>query len=332
MEMGIGRRQFISALSGAAVAWPLAARAQQIPLPVIGFLYAGAAGPFAARLDAFRQGLKESRYVDGQNVVIEYRWAEGHYERLPALAAELVQRQVAVIAAAGTVAPARAAKNATSTIPIVFQTAADPVADGLVDSFNHPGGNTTGVTRMAADMVPKSLELLHRAVPNAVVMAVLVNPAGPTAQNSLRDAQDAAPALGIKDIHVLHAGSEREIEAAFATAVELQVRALLIGTDSFFNSHTEQLAMLALRHSVPALYSTREFAAAGGLMSYGASLTDSYRQVGVYVGRILAGAKPADLPVLQPTKFDLVLNLKTAKALGLDVPPSLLALSDEVIE
>lgn len=325
------RREFV--IGGlTAAACPISARAQQTSMPVIGFLYAGSPAPFAARLAAFRQGLKESGYVEGQNVAIEYRWAEGHYERLPALAAELIQRQVAVIAAVGTSAPALAAKNATSTLPIVFQSAIDPVAVGLVDSSSNPGGNVTGVTRMAADLVPKSLEILHRAVLSAEAIAVLLNPAAPAAQNNLRDAQDAALSLGIRTTHALNASSEREIEAAFAAADQLQIGALFIVTDSFFNSHTQQLAALALQHAIPAIYSTREFAEAGGLISYGASLPDSYRQVGAYVGHILAGAKPADLPVLQPTKFDLIINLKTAKALGLTVPLALLATADEVIE
>jgi putative ABC transport system substrate-binding protein len=328
----IARRKLLAALAGATT-WSLASRAQQTAMPVVGFLYAGSSQAFAARLAAFRQGLKESGYVEGQNVAVEYRWVEDNYERLPALAAELVQQRVAVIAAVGTEAPALAAKNATSTIPIVFQTGGDPVTAGLVDSLNHPGGHITGVTRIVVEVVAKSLEVLHRVVPAAAEIAVLINPATPfAAEQSLEGIQDAARSLGLRKIQVLNASSEHEIDVAIGNAVQRRVGALLINTDSVFNSHIDQLAALTLGHALPALYSTREFAVAGGLISYGANLPDQYRQVGAYVGRILAGAKPADLPVLQPTKFELVINLKTARALGLDVPPQLLALADEVIE
>ena len=326
-------RRGVIGLVGGAAAWPVVVRAQQrSTVPVIGFLYAGSPETFAARLAAFRQGLKESGYVEGQNVAIEFRWAEGHFERLPVLATELVQRQVNVIAAVGTEAPVLAVKNATSAIPIVFQIGGDPVAAGLVDSLNHPGGHITGVTRMVVEVVAKSLEVLHRIVPNAAEIAFLLNPVSPEAEQSLQNIQDAARSLGLQKIQPLYASSEREIDAAIGNAVRFRVGALLINTDSVFNSHIEQLAALTLRHALPALYSTREFAAAGGLVSYGASLPDQYRQVGAYVGRILAGAKPANLPVLQPTKFDLVINLRTAKALGLEIPPTPLATADEVIE
>ena len=325
------RREFITLIGGAAAGWQLASRAQLPKIPVIGFLYAGSPGPFAARLAAFRQGLKESGYVEGQNVSIEYRWAEGRYDQLPALATDLVHRHVTAIAAVGTAAPALAAKAATSTIPIVFQTAVDPVANGLVNSFNQPGGNVTGVTRVAVELEAKSLELLRRLVPDVAVFAFLLNPNGPSSETELKYAQDAASALAVS-LDIISAGTDDNLDTAFDSLDQLRARALLIGTNSFFNSHTERLAALALRHAVPAVYSTREFAAAGGLISYGASLTDSYRQVGSYVGRILAGAKPADLPVLQPTKFDLTINLRTAKALGVTIPPTLLAIADEVIE
>jgi putative ABC transport system substrate-binding protein len=327
------RRDFFKGVSGLAVAWPLVARAQRPgKLPVLGFLYSGSPGPFTDRLTAFRKGLRESGYVEGQNVTVEYRWAEGDYGKLPTLAAELVQQQVAVIAAVGTEAPVLATKNATPTIPIVFQIGGDPVAAGLVDSLNQPGGHITGVTRMVVEIAAKSLDLLHRLLPDASEVALLVNPATPETEQSLQNVRDAARSLGLRAIHVLRAESENEIEQGITAAVQQQVGALLINTDSLFNSATEQLAASTLRHNLPALYSTREFAAAGGLISYGASLLEQYRQVGLYAGRILAGAKPSELPILQPTKFDLVVNLKTAKLLGLTVPTALLATADEVIE
>ena len=325
----IKRRDFITLISGAAAAWPMAAHAQQA-IPVIGFLGMTSPGPYAPFVAAFRQGLSETGYAEGQNVAIEYRWAEGSYDRLPALAADLVGRKVDVIATSGGPPSARAAKNASATIPIVF-IASDPVELGLVASLARPGGNLTGISTIFAELTPKRLELLSELVPQAKVIALLVNPNNPNAERIIGDVQEAARVKGLQ-LHVLKADSESEIDIAFATLAQLLAGALLVGNDGFFGSRRDQLAALASRHAVPAIYDSREFAAAGGLISYGASLTASYRQLGVYAGKILNGAKPADLPVQQPTTFELVINLKTAQALGLTVPQLLLQRADEVIE
>jgi putative ABC transport system substrate-binding protein len=326
------RREFITLVGGAAavpVLSPLAARAQQPAMPVIGFLHTESADLSVDRLRGFRQGLSETGYVEGQNVQIEYRWAEDHNDRFPALAADLARRQVVVIVANAAAAPA--AKAATATIPIVFVSGTDPVALGLVASLNRPGGNLTGVSQLNVQLGPKRLELLHRAIPTATSIALLVNPTTPSAETLSSDAQAAADSLGLR-LDVLHASTDRELDAVFANPGELRAGGLVIGPDSFFTSRSKQLAALTLRNAVPALYEFRQFAAAGGLMSYGPSLSDSYRLVGIYAGRILKGEKPADLPVMQSTKFEFVLNLKTAKTLGLAIPPTLLALADDVIE
>jgi putative ABC transport system substrate-binding protein len=326
----IKRREFITLLSSAA-AWPLGARAQQPTMPVIGFLDPASPNTRTAFVSAFRKGLGEAGYVEGQNVAVEYRWAEGKNNRLPALAADLVARQVTVIAASGGIPSAQAAKAATTTIPIVFLTATDPVQFGLVASLNRPGGNLTGVTTLGVEVGPKRLELVHELVPTATIVAFLVNPTSPLSGNLARELMSAARTLGVQ-LHVLHASTERELDAVFETLIRLRAGALVIGIDAFFISRSNYIAALSLRHGVPTIFQNREFAVAGGLMSYGGSGTDAYRQVGVYTGRILKGEKPADLPVQQSTKVELIINLKTAKALGLDVPTSILLRADEVIE
>jgi putative ABC transport system substrate-binding protein len=324
------RRQFITLLGGAA-AWPLAARAQKPPMPVIGFLNPNSPATSAHLLAAFRQGLDETGYVEGRNVVIEYRWAEGRNDRLPGLAADLVSRRVAVIAATRGDTSARAAKAATMTIPIVFMSASDPVKGGLVASLNRPGGNLTGVSRFSAELMPKRLEILCEVVPNAAVIDLLVNPTGAITASSTKEVEAAARLLG-RQIRVQTATDEREIEAAFANLPQLRAGALLIMSDAYFGSQSGRIGALTVRYAIPALFSSREFAVGGGLMSYDTSESDAYRQVGVFTGRILRGEKPADLPVMQPTKFELVINLKTAKTLGLTFPLPLLGRADEVIE
>jgi putative ABC transport system substrate-binding protein len=325
------RRDFLSIFGSAAVAWPLAARAQQPSMPVIGFLHPTSLDAYADRLRPFREGLKDAGFIEGENVAIEYRWAENQMDRLPALAAELARRQVAVIAAPGPPA-ALAAKAATTTIPIVFLMNEDPVRLGLVASLARPGGNLTGINIFSAELAAKRLDLLRELVPGAARVGVLVNPVNATTtESTLRDVEPAARAIGLQ-IQVLNASTSREIDAAFATFVRERPDAVFVGADSFFVSRRVQLTNLAVRHAVPAIYSARDFAEVGGLMSYGASLTDASRQMGVYTGRILKGAKPADLPVVQSTKFELVINAQTARMLGLEIPPMLLARADEVIE
>ena len=321
------RRDFITLL-GAAAAWPLAARAQQ-PAPVIGFLNTGSPDLLPHHLSAFRQALNEAEYAQGRNVAIEYRWADGRYDRLPALAVELVRQRVAVIVANGPAVPP--AKLATATIPIVFVTGVDPVATGLVASLNQPGGNLTGVTTLDVELGPKLLDVLHQTVPGAATIAALVNPLNPAGAGQSEHLQSAARSLGLK-LTIRHAGSEREFDAVFASLAQSRPGALLISSDAFFNSQCERLAALSVRNAIPTISLYREFPAAGGLMSYGTSIADLYRQAAAYTGRILRGEKPADLPVQQATKIELVINLKTAKALGIEMPPALLIRADEVIE
>jgi putative ABC transport system substrate-binding protein len=325
------RREFIAMIGSAAAGWPLAARAEQPAMPVVGFLNGASPDGYAPMAAAFRRGLQESGYVEGQNVTIEYRWAEGRIDRLPAMAADLVHRKVAVIA--GTSAPgALAAKAATTTIPVVFETGEDPVRLGLVTNLNHPGGNITGVTQLNAVIAPKRLEFLHELLPRATVVALLVNPANRTiTETSSSGMLSTARALGV-ELHVLSASSERDFDAVFTNLIQLRAGGLVINADTFLDSRSKQLAALALQHAVPAISAFREFAAAGGLASYGGSITDSYHLAGVYTGRVLNGERPADLPVQQGTKVELFLNFRTAKALGITIPLSLSGRADEIFE
>jgi ABC-type uncharacterized transport system substrate-binding protein len=332
MTAFIGRREFITLLGGAAAAWPLAASAQQPMMPVVGFLDLTSPQTSVDQLRAFRQGLKDTGYIEGENVTIEQRWAEGRFDRLPALAAELVRRRVAVIATSGGSAAAFAAKAATATIPIVFMAGEDPVKLGLVASLARPGGNLTGVNLVISELTAKRLGLLHELVPRASRVAVLVNPANTAnAETTLRDVEPAARDMGLQ-IQILKASTSGEIEAAFANFVRERPDALFVGNDAFLTSRRVQLVHLATRHAIPTTYTVRDFAEVGGLMSYGVNITDALRQVGIYAGRILKDAKPADLPVVQSSKFELVINAVTARMLGLDVPATLLARADEVIE
>ena len=330
--MNVRRRDFFNFLGGVAVTWPLAARAQQPGMPVIGFLGSSSPDLFARPLSAFRQGLNETGYVEGRNVTIEYRWADGQNDRLPALAADLIRRQVNVIAAPGSTPAALAAKAATATIPVIFQVGTDPVAAGLVASLARPAGNVTGVTNINTELVPKRLELLRELIPTANIIALLVNPTSPFITESIsKDLQSATRALGLQ-LHILNASTKHDFDTVFATFTKLRADVLVIAPDAMFISQSEQLGALTLRHAVPAVTQFREFAAAGGLMSYGGSFTEPARLVGVYTGRVLKGEKPADLPVMQATKVELVINLKTAKALGINVPNTLIGRADEVIE
>src|SRR5262245_55331958 len=327
----IRRRSFITLLSGSAAAWPLAARAQQPAMPVIGFLNTASLDTYSHVLGGFRQGLKDTGYVEGENILIEYRWAENRFDRLPALAGELVHRQVAAIAATGGIHSALAAKAATTTIPIVFNIGDDPVRLGLVSSLARPGGNVTGINNFIYELVAKRVALLHELVPGAVRAAVIVNPANAQTETTLRDVEAAARPIGLQ-IQIVKASTSREIDTAFAALVHDRVEVLFVPPDPLFISRRIQMVQLAARHAVPTTYPVRDFAVAGGLMSYGTNTTDAWRQTGVYIGRILKGAKPADLPVVQPTKFELVINAQTARMLSLNVPDRLLATADEVIE
>jgi putative ABC transport system substrate-binding protein len=324
------RREFVTLLGGAA-AWPLAARAQQAAMPVVGFLDRGSAADMTANLAGFHRGLAEAGYTEGKNVAIEYRWAENHNERLPALAAALVHLQVAVIAATRSSAPALAAKAATSTIPIVFQTGSDPIKDGLVASFNRPGGNITGTTRLTTELTQKRLGLLSELVPKATVIGLLVNPNGIQTASQVQEIQEATQARGFS-LHIAKASNDNELDAAFAAIRQSGAAVLIEGSDPLFNDRRKHIVALTISHKIPTMFFERDSVVDGGLMTYSASFAESFRQVGAYVGRILKGEKPADLPVLQPTKFDLIINLKTAKAIGLEIPGTLLTTADEVIE
>jgi len=326
----VRRRHFITLIGAAAAVWPLAARGQQAAMPVIGFLHGASFEGYKPMVTSFRQGLKEAGYVDGYNVAIEFRWAEGHYDQLPAMAADLVRRQVAVIVTGGTPA-AFAAKEATSTIPTVISVGIDPVQLGLVGSLNRPGGNVTGTAVLTVELGAKKLEMLHELLPTAAAIVLLVNPTNPNVESETRVVQDAARLLGLH-LHVLHASTESQIDAAFGALVELRASALIVGVEPFLNDSRAQIVALAARYAVPAVYGVRDFVTAGGLMSYGTDLVDIYRQSGIYAGKILKGARPADLPVQQLTKVALVINLKTAKTLGLTIPTTLLGRADEVIE
>jgi putative ABC transport system substrate-binding protein len=325
------RRDFIALIGGAAAAWPRAARGQQPAMPVVGYLHSGSTDAYRHAVDAFRKGLNETGYVEGQNVAIEYRWAEGHFGRLPELAADLVRRPVAVLVAQGGITTAVAAKAATATIPIVFSSGSDPVELGLVASLSHPGGNATGVSLLTGALFSKRVEIMHQVMPAAGVVAALMNPNNAGIQSLLKEFQDGARALAVES-KVFNAGSAAEIEAAFAGIAQAGIGALVVGPDPLFLDQRRQLVALAARHKIAAIYEWRDYAEAGGLMSYGTSLAEAYRQVGLYTGRILKGEKPADLPVVQSTKVELVINLKTAKAQGVEIPLSLLGRADEVIE
>jgi putative ABC transport system substrate-binding protein len=329
--LDIRRREFITLLGATAGAWPLAARAQQPAMPVIGYLGAQSAAAFASRIAAFRQGLGETGYAEGRNVAIEFRWAEGRHDRLPGLAADLVAHQVAVIVAPGGAPAAIAAKTATTSIPIVFEMGADPIAIGLVASLNRPGGNLTGVSSLNVEVTPKRLEILHEAIPTGAVVAILLNPTSPTADSQLKQLQEAARTLALQ-LHILHASTEGDFDKVFATLLQLRPKGLVVASDTFFATHSEQLAALTARHALPAIHQSRDFALAGGLMSYGGSFVESHRQAGVYTGRILKGDKPADLPVQQVTKVELLINLKTAKTLGVTFPLALSGRADQIIE
>jgi putative ABC transport system substrate-binding protein len=324
------RREFITLISGTAATWPLAASTQP-DLPVIGFLNSVSPQPFANYVAGFRAGLKETGYIDGRNVTIEFRWAEGHYDRLPEMAAELVRHNVAVLVSTGGEPSVLAAKAATTTIPIVFTTGIDPIRAGIVSSLSRPGGNITGVYLFTSQIESKRLGLLRALVPGVQLIAVLLNPNRPDYARQKRDVEEAAHAIG-QQIHLLSASNESEIDAAFAAAMQLRVGAMLVGADPFLNSQRDKIISLAARNAIPAIYEQREHALAGGLISYGTNLSEGYRQAGVYAGRILKGEKPGDLPVVQATKFEFVINLKTAKTLGIEVPPNLSAQADEIIE